>query len=343
MRLYKNIGKQSLFTTVLLSILLSIFLPFSKARAQNITLPPPETGSFFTAFDFIPDGRLVVFTGTQVKIQQQQNSSNFNLLGNLPLEFRGGSDPAFVVTGRDGNFFVLGTGAGGSKFPAEPFNGSIFVLPKTGGQAQPLANIPFHAAAGFGKRQELFINRGEASFQNSTVLKLDVKTSKFQTIIENIPGASAGVGVDRRGNVYTGIGSDPNNKRTGEIRRFERKDIKRAITSGTPLDFDKDGKFVAQVLSASGLVFDRDGDLWVSGGDVIGGRQVGFIAEINPQTGKILRRIDPTDNDPDNGPRTFFQIAISKPRGCKLGAVDFFDQQRRFFEIDACEKSSSNK
>ncbi len=339
MKLTRYIRKHGLVGTILVSIVLGA----SQAQAQNVTLPPPEQGSFNTAFDFIPYGRLVVFTGTEVKIQQQENSSNFNLLGNLPSEFRGGSDPAFVVTGLAGSFFVLGTGAGGSKFPTEPFNGSIFVLPKTGGQAQQVANIPFHAAAQFGEPRELFINRGEASFQRSAVLRLDLKTRKVQTVIDNIPGASGGVGVDRRGDVYTGIGSDPNQKRTGEIRRFERKDIERAIQTGVPLNFDNDGKFVAQVLSASGLVFDRDGDLWVGGGDVQGGGQLGFIAEIDPQTGQVLRRIDPTDGNPDNGSKTFFQIAISKPIGCKLGAVDSFDQQRRFFKIDACQKLPLNK
>ncbi|MCC5614028.1 hypothetical protein LC605_02835 [Nostoc sp. CHAB 5836] len=321
-----------------------VLLPVSKANAQNITLPPPESGSFFTAFDFIPDGRLVIFTGTEVKIQTQQNSSNFDLIGNLPPEFRGGSDPAFVATGLDGSFFILGTGAGGSKFPNQPFNGSIFLLPRTGGQAKSVALIPFHAAGDFRRPQELFINRGEASFSRSAVERLNLKTKKVQTVIDNIPGASSGVGVDRHGNIYTGIGSDPNRTRTGEIRRFSRRDINRAIQTQVPLNFDRDGVFVAKVLSAGNLLFDQQGDLWVGGGDIVGGGQQGFIAEIDPQTGTVLRRIDPTDGNPDTGSTTFFGLAISKPFSCTIGAVNFYDPNRTFFKIDACQKKlSSNK
>lgn len=305
---------------------------------SNITLPPPESGSFSTAFDFIPDGRLVIFTGTEVRIQRQRNSSDFDLLGSLPPEFRGGSDPAFVVTSRDGNFFILGTGAGGSNSPNQPFNGSIFVLPRVGGQAKSVALIPFHAAASFRRLQEVFINRGEATFSSSAVERLDLVTKKVQTVIDNIPGASSGVGVDRYGNVYTGIGFDPAGVRTGEIRRFSRQDINRAIQTKIPLNFDNDGVFVVKALSAAGLVFDEQGHLWVGGGDLSPGGQQGFIAEIDLQTGTVLRRIDPTDGNPDAGATTFFSIAISNPFSCTIGAVNSFDPNRTLYKIDACQK-----
>lgn len=317
----------------------TLVFPISKSLAQTVTLPPPETGSFFTAFDFIPDGRIVIFTGTEVRIQTKKGSSSFDLVGNLPPEFRGGSDPAFVLSGGGGSFFVLGTGAGGSKFPNQPFNGSIFVLPRTGGQAQSVALIPFHAAANFRQPLELFINRGEPNFSRSAVERLDLITKKVLTVIDNIPGASSGVGIDRHGNIYTGIGLDPNGTRTGEIRRFSQTDINRAIQTRIPLDFDSDGVFVAKVLSAGNLLFDHEGDLWVGGGDVAGSGQKGFIAEINPQTGTVLRRIDPTDGDPDNGPTTFFQIAINEPFSCTIGAVNFFDENRTLFKINACSKN----
>jgi len=105
MSLFSYIGKQSLVGAILASTVLSV----SDVLAQNVNLPPPKPGSFFTAFDFIPDGRLVIFTGTEVRIQTQRDSSNFNLLGTLPAKFRGGSDPAFVVTDPAGSFFVLST------------------------------------------------------------------------------------------------------------------------------------------------------------------------------------------------------------------------------------------
>lgn len=302
---------------------------------QDVMLPPPDTGSFGTAFDFLPRGQIVAFSGFEVSVQGQKGSSTFNSVGTLPPEFLGGSDPAFVLTGPAGLFFVLGTGAGGSRFPDPPFNGSIFVLPRTGGQAELVASIPFHASATFRRPLELFINRGEASFSSSAVDRLSLITKRVRRVIDNIPGASGGVGANFRGDVFTGIGFDAGG-RTGEIRRFPRRAVNRAIRTNDALDFDTDGVFVAQVLSASGLLFDLEGDMWVSGGDLLGGGQQGFIAEVDPETGQILRRIDPTDGDPDSGPPVFFNIAISDPISCKIAAVDSFDANRTVFFIDAC-------
>lgn len=307
-------------------------LPLSEATAQTVTLPSPDSGSFSTAFDFTPSQRLATFSGFNVRLQAQPGSSTFNPVGMLPAEFLGGSDPAFIVTSPGYLFSILGTGAGGSKFPNEPFNGSIFILPKTGGTATLIASIPFHAAATFRNPTELFVNRGDASFSKSSVVRLSLINKQVKTVIDSIPGASGGVGADRFGNIYTGIGADPNQQRTGEIRRFLRQKVDQAIRTGVALNFTQDGEFVAKVLSASGLVFDQQGDLWVGGGDFAG--QKGFVAEVDPQTGTVLRRIDPTDGNPDGGPDTFFSIAISKPFACTLGAVD---STRRFFEINACQ------
>ena len=306
-------------------------------NAQAVTLPPPDPGSFGTAFDFLPDGRLIAFSGFEVSTQSAQGSSIFDPLGTLPPEFLGGSDPAFVITGPAGLFFVLGTGAGGSQFPQEPFNGSLFVLGNNGGEAELIANIPYHFDATFRKPLELFVNRGEGTFQASAVERLSLITKEVQLVIDAIPGASGGVGVDQLGNLYTGIGFDNNLARTGEIRRFSRQDVDTAIDTGIPLDFDTDGTFIAQVLSATGLLFDLEGDLWIAGGDIMGGGQQGFIAEIDPNTGDILRRIDPSDGDPDSGPTVFYSIAISDPISCKIAAADFFDPTRTVYEIDACQ------
>lgn len=314
-----------------------VVLPVSRANAQNVTLPPPDSGSFATTFDFIPDGRLVTFSGFNVRLQTQPDSSEFKQLGTLPEEFLGGSEPAFVISSPNGLFFLLGTGAGGSKSPNPPFNGSIFVLTRTGGQPTLVANIPFHYAGTFRRLDEVLINRGEGNFSKATVVNLSLRTKKVQPVINNIPGAAAGVAADRFGNVYTGIGFDRNGPRTGEIRRFLRQDVNRALRTGVPLEFDSDGKFVAKVLSAGSLVFDLEGDLWVGGGDVLGGGQQGFIAEVDPRTGKVLRRIDPTDGNPDGGPKVFFSVAITRPFSCTLGAVNYYDPNRTLYKINACQ------
>lgn len=318
------------------SVAVPIILSASNVLAQNVILPPPDADSFSTTFDFLPDDRLVIYTGFDVSIQDQLSSSDFDFLGTLPPGIAGGIDPAFIVTAPDASFFVLGTGA--NAFP-EPFNGSIFTLPRTGGEAELIASIPLNFSASFrrGQTDELFVNRGEGNFSGSEVERLLLPTGEIQTVIDDIPGASAGVGFDGFGNLYTGIGLDRGRQRTGEIRRFSSQDVDQSIQTGIPLDFDDDGEFVAQVLSATGLVFDEEGDLWVAGGNLSGNGQQGFIAEVNPQTGELIRRIDPSDGDPDSGPRNFFQIAISDPFSCTLGAADFFDPNNTFFKIDACQ------
>lgn len=319
----------------------SVVFAVSDALAQDVVLPSPDADAFFTTFDFLPDDSLAIYTGFDVSLQEQPGSSTFNFLGTLPSEVEGGVDPAFIVTSPDASFFVLGTGAGA--FP-EPFNGSIFTLPITGGEATLIANIPLNFSASFRLEQtdEIFVNRGEGNFSGSEVERLLLSTGEIQTVIDNIPGASAGIGFDYLGNLYTGIGFDPDGVRTGEIRRFLGDDVDEAIQTGIPLTFDTDGEFVAQVLSATGLLFDEEGDLWVAGGNLSGNGQQGFIAEVNPETGELIRQIDPSDGDPENGPQNFFSIAVSSPFSCTIGATDFFDANNTFFEIDACQTLQPN-
>lgn len=304
--------------------------------AQDVTLPPPANGSFSTVFDFLPDDRLVTFNGFEVSVQNRPGSSDFEPIGTLPPEFEVDT-PAFIITEPSADFFVLSTGA----------NGNIFTLPTTGGSAELITNIPLNFSATFDSEQsnELFINRGtqpSGAFSGSQVEQLSLLTGDTQTIVDDIPGASAGVGFDDEGNLYTGIGLDPNEQRTGEIRRFSSQDVKQSIQTETPLDFDDDGEFVTQVLSATGLVFDEEGDMWVGGGALSENGQQGFIAEVNPQTGQIIRRVDPSDGDPDSGPQNFFQIGITDPFSCTIGATDLFDSNNTFYEIDACQTLPSN-
>lgn len=323
-------------TAVRIVILGLALVALAPAAALAVSLPPPDPGSFVTVFDFLPDGRIVAYPGSQVLVQSSVGSSNFVQLGTVPPQFAGGSDAAFIEPGPAGLFFLFGSGAGGAQFGDPQFNGNVFFLPATGGVADRIAQVPFHAFASLRQPLELFLSRADdASFATSGVVRLDFLSDAVTDIVTGIPGASGGVGFDAGGNLYTGIGFDFAGVRTGEIRRFPRPQVQQALTTGQPIPFD-DGQFVAQVLTAAALVFDLEGHLWVSGGDLFGPGESGFIAEIDPDTGQILRRVDPSDGDPDGGPAVFFNIAITDPISCTVGAVDEFDPARTVFFIDAC-------
>ena len=303
------------------------------ATAQTITLPAFDAGSFHTAFTFLGDGRVAAYTGDHVFVQDAVGTGSFSSIGSLPAEFQGASDPAFILVAPNGLFFVLGAGAGGVKFPDPRFNGNIYVLSITGGEAHLVTRIPLSSTATFRGSSELFVNQGLdflSASPSSQVVRLDLATGTVQTVVAEIPGESGGVAFDRAGNLYTGIGFLPG--RTGEIRRFAGHDVDSALETATPLDFAA-GDFVAQSLAASPLLFDRRGDLVVGGGDSTPGGQDGFIAVIDPHSGAVLSRIDP---EPASGGQPFFFLAIDQ-RGCLLAANDFFDPTLTLFFVDLCE------
>lgn len=307
------------------------------AAAQTVSLPPFDAGAFSTAFDFTRDGRLVAYTGDNVYLQSAVGSSSFTLIGSVPPQFRGGSDPGFILTAPNGLFFILSAGSGGAKFPDPSFNGNTYLLPITGGEAQLIARVPLSFAGAFGRSSsELFVDQGNAfpeppSATSSQVVRLDLATGQVQPVVADIPGLSGGVAVDREGNLYTAIGFLPG--RTGEIRRFRKDDVDDAVKTAAPVDFAS-GTFVATSLSAAPLVFDREGDLLVGGGDVnTPGGQSGFIAEIDPHTGTLERQIDP---EAGTGEKSF-TIAIDHRQGCTLAASDVFDPNRTVFFVGVCE------
>ncbi len=134
------------------------------------------------------------------------------------------------------------------------------------------------------------------------------------TIIDNIGGASGGITFDKDGNLYTGNGfatSGPSG--TGAVKVFGNAAWTTAWSGGTALDFEADGTLVVDVLSASPLGFDAEGNLLVGGGDFFGSGEGDFAAVVrasavtdaindlgpaDPSDPDQLRRLDPdTTND----------------------------------------------
>jgi hypothetical protein len=320
----------SVASSVLAAWLIGAISP-REARAQ-VVLPPPDPGSSSTRVGVLPDGKLVAFTGFKVRVQKSRGSSVFRSIGNLPPAFRGFMGRRFVLPHPSGRFILLGTAA----TETAPSSGNLFLMPRAGGEARPLAAIPQLRGVTFYGSSGVLLNRLDSETPTSSIAHLSLGSGALKTVIANIPPRGGPTAVDRDANVFVGLewhyDPDTGEIRQGEIRRFARRDVQRALRSGVPLDFEEDGVFVTQLLTAQGLLFDRQGDLWVGGGDP--STDYGYFAELNPRTGGRLSHLAP------NGDReTVFELlGIDAPRACRLFVQSYSLQSgtEEIFEVDAC-------
>jgi hypothetical protein len=313
-------------------LLLVVVGPAPTTTAQpnepQVTVPNPEPGSFFTVFDYTHDGRVIAFDGFTVYVQKKRKSATLTPIGTLPEQYRGGTDPAFVSVSPNGQTILLGAGAGGSKFPDPDFNGNIFKMPIKGGEAELVGRYMWSILGTWLDNDTFVFGEGETfGLFTGSVEALDVNTGTTTTIVGNIPGDPGGVEFDNQGNLYVGLGAGQDTSRTGEIRRFDSSVVDAALAGQGFVNFD-DGELIAQVLNAGDLAFSSNGKLFVSGANFTTG-EAGYIAEVDVDTGQIVRKFDPADGDPNDGDFKFYEISFTHHR-CTLGALDLFS----FFNAD---------
>ncbi len=275
-------------------------------------------------FDNLSDGRLLAVTtvitdpsnflgSPKVYLETWAGSRSFQPIGDLPLppggrwsEFGG----AFlrVSPGKDGPVRV----AIGNNEPSAPLGAPLVgvflesdLLSAVG--AADLASLPIdwygldHFSAAWFDDQQLAINSAASLSPPSSVRLLDTASSPAAPVaplvIDGIAGASAGVGFDSAGKLYTANGfATGGPSATGDIRRFDAADWQQALASGTPLGFEQAGTYVDTILSGGSLVLDRQDNLLVGGGNAFGGGQSNFFALL-PAAGvpAAVRTFDPDD------------------------------------------------
>ena len=274
---------------------------------RTLLMPQIGAGSFDVKADFLPDGRIVAVTGSTVFLETARGSADFAPAGILDAAAIGaGVDPSFLRVSPDGSTIAIGAGFNKpvAVFGVAALGTPGAPVPLTRGTAATYFNVPHYDAA-WQSNSSLAITAGD--FPSSFVSLLDVTSNPAApanpVIITNIDGGTAGVAFDSLGRLYTGNGFDisPNGSTTGTIRAFDP-----ALWSSGAADFENDGVFLGNILSAAALLFDRDGNLVVGGGnfpddagylavvhaDAIANALAGF-GPVDPLDPLQLRRLDP--------------------------------------------------
>ncbi|OJY31431.1 MAG: hypothetical protein BGO98_15325 [Myxococcales bacterium 68-20] len=310
----------------------SIVLPARRAAAEafgeydtkgsySITLPP-RTTSYATLMDSFGPGTSAVIDGYALKGRLiAANDSTIYLQKNfgssvwLPVaKVASNMDPSFVKISPDGATIALGIGYFQPLYLVGSNLLSVNAPPNLSTHAQVKRfNANYYDAVWRDARYLLINSEGPTG---SRVYAIDTylanPASAFIPLIENVPGASAGITVDRFGNLVTGIGYGTN---TGELKIWPAGDVATALApDGAPLAYSSTGHVLAAgVLSAASLGFDADNNLYVGGGDAFGGSgDYGYAALIH---GDVLTRVlaggDPLDRSMPG------EFTVMAPDPCK--------------------------
>jgi hypothetical protein len=217
---YRTAAVRTLIASVSVLLLVFVFIAPMPVTADppfpQVTLPEPASGSFFTLFDYTHDGRVIAFDGFTVYEQKSNQSANLTAIGTLPAEFLGKTDPSFVSVSPDGQTILLSAGAGGSAFPDPDFNGNLFKMPITGGEATLVGRYMWIILGTWLNNDTFVFGEGETfGLFTGSVEALDVDTGTTTHIVGNVPGDPGGVAFDNQGNLYVGLGSGQDTSHTG--------------------------------------------------------------------------------------------------------------------------------
>lgn len=281
---------------------------------------PPGAGPF----DSLHDGRLITVVGDEVFVESAAGSRVFASAGTLPDVDIASFGAAFLRVSPGGSRIAVGNN-GGADFAT--FQVGVFDVPALTGTWYTAA----HFDAEWVDATNVALTAGDfGSPAFVTVLDTtspDPNSPSNPVVIANIGGASGGVAVDELGHLYTGNGftfSGPSG--TGAIKAFAEADWTAVLGGAPALDFENSGTLIVDVLSASPLGFDAEGNLYIGGGDF--SKQGGFdfvalvrasaiddaLAGFGPADANdpaIVRRLDPEPAEDFN----FFSVNFNTGAG----------------------------
>lgn len=154
------------------------------------------------------------------------------------------------------------------------------------------------------------------------------------TVLQNIGGASGGIAIDAAGRLFAGNGfTSFGPSDSGTIKAFDNAVWTAALAGGPVPNFEEDGTFIIDILGASPIGFDLEGNMFVGGGgtapdsDSIALVRASAIADTLAGMGSIdtfdpvnVRRLDPISANDFN----FFSAEYNPVTG-ELYVRDFGD------------------
>lgn len=226
-----------------------------------------------SAFDVLPDGRLITFIASDFWIQSAPNSSDWSRAGSLAPGLISTFGASFVCVSPDGSTIAIGDNNFGPAAAVHtlPF-ASLDPVNPSATTAWPAPNLDAHWA----DSDTLFVAGAQSAGE---IREIDLAAANSRIAISNI-GLSTGGVASTSTHLFVGNGFDLGGgpSQTGEVRAFEWAAISAAVL---PLDFSV-GVPVADALSAASLDFDPLGNLFVGGGDVFSGSgDSGYAAAID--------------------------------------------------------------
>jgi len=215
---------------------------------------PLVAGGWCNVFGTLPDGELIIFKGSGTR-------ENPSLL----------IDPAFYKISPNGKRYAAGHG-----YERPIVIGGTGYKVAEDEEVEGLTTYEdlLHYDAVWWDNRYLIINAGpwfEAAPYVSFVGFIDTLNADDtgSLLIDNIPGSSGGVCLDRNRNLITGIGYTDGNANTGDIYLFPKARVQSIIEdSGSALSF-AEGIYLGKSLSAGHMVVDHNNDLFVGGGDYL--------------------------------------------------------------------------